>query len=371
MRNPAKLTVHVPDRSRKPAAPDAKSVILKDGPRVRRTATLFEIPDTKRGGIHHDSLKIECQKWENDGWSEVIDKRSVSLEPDEVETLTGFLNARHNNALPTDKGRYVMLPASNDTAALIERIGKLDGPAQSDALAMLLRQATENPGLLRDLVNRLSADDGYLEKAIVALNLAYYEKVVARLEWLIGTSAKEAEFQALLTEHPWLFGSEYSELLDRRCWTRDKQKDFVTRRTTDGRIEVIEIKTPLGGKDLFRYDPDHKNLYPSSELSKVVAQVESYLEGLDKDRDRIRADDQIDTAKVCAKIIIGRDGDESQQAALSRHNGHLHRIEIITFDGLLAIARRVLRYLQEPIGESVSKVIAPVSIYDLDDDIPL
>ncbi len=47
-----------------------------------------------------------------------------------------------------------------------------------------------------------------------------------------------------------MFGSEYSELLDRRRITRDEQADFLLRRTTDGYIELIEIKTPLRGQPL-------------------------------------------------------------------------------------------------------------------------
>ena len=44
-----------------------------------------------------------------------------------------------------------------------------------------------------------------------------------------------------------MLGSEYSELLDRRTWTRDDNVDFMLRRTADNYLEVIEIKTPLGG----------------------------------------------------------------------------------------------------------------------------
>lgn len=51
--------------------------------------------------------------------------------------------------------------------------------------------------------------------------------------------------------------SEYSELVDRRTLTCDEQQDFVVRRTVDGYLEIIEIKTPLKGRALFRYDRSH------------------------------------------------------------------------------------------------------------------
>ena len=42
----------------------------------------------------------------------------------------------------------------------------------------------------------------------------------------------------------------------------------------------------------------------------------------------------------------GRDGDEAQRHALRRFNGHLHRIEVLTFDQLSRTARRVVSYLE-------------------------
>jgi hypothetical protein len=163
-----------------------------------------------------------------------------------------------------------------------------------------------------------------------------------------------------------MFGSEYSALLDQRRWTRDEQLDFVPRRTADGYIELVEIKTPLNGRHLFNVDSRGYH-HAGSALSQVIGQSQVYLEKLDRAQDQIFADDGEDTAKMRAKIIIGRDNGEDQVQALRRHNGHLHRIEIMTFDGLLATARRVVRCLEEPLLEPKF----PASGWnELDDDIP-
>ena len=146
-----------------------------------------------------------------------------------------------------------------------------------------------------------------------------------------------------------MFGSEYSELLDRRRFTRDETLDFMLRRTTDHFLEVIEIKTPLQGASLFRFDADHNCYYISSELAKALAQVEKYLERLDAKRAEILMDDHEDTLKIRGKLIIGRDGDAKQQHALRRLNGHLHRIEVLTLDQLLRIAENVLSYLDRAV----------------------
>jgi hypothetical protein len=108
---------------------------------------------------------------------------------------------------------------------------------------------------------------------------------------------------------------------------------------------VIEIKTALGGADLFVRDRSRDVWYPRAELSAALAQVLGYLEELDADRLSIKARDSEDVNKVRAKIIIGRDRDQHQVNALRRLNGHLHRVEILTFDQLLRIAERVVSYL--------------------------
>lgn len=165
---------------------------------------------------------------------------------------------------------------------------------------------------------------------------------IERLEQLIKENALEKDFQKLLEDNPWIFGSEYSELLKRRIWVRDQQQDFMCKRTTDGFLEVIEIKRPLNDRNLFSWDDSHKTFYPGNELSKSIGQVINYLATLDSDRDRIRSNDGEDTNKIRVKLIIGRDGDERQVESLRNLNSHINRIEIVTFDQLLKIAKRVL-----------------------------
>jgi hypothetical protein len=164
---------------------------------------------------------------------------------------------------------------------------------------------------------------------------------IERLEQLIKEDALEKDFQKLLEDNPWIFGSEYSELLKRRIWVRDQQQDFMCKRTTDGFLEVIEIKRPLNDRNLFSWDDSHKTFYPGNELSKSIGQVINYLATLDSDRDRIRSNDGEDTNKIRVKLVIGRDRDERQVESLRNLNSHINRIEIVTFDQLLKIAKRV------------------------------
>lgn len=170
---------------------------------------------------------------------------------------------------------------------------------------------------------------------------------LAQLEKYIETDAKEADFQALLEENSWMFGSEYCQRLERRRWTRDNQLDFMLRRTTDRYLEMVEIKTPLTNQPLFIKDPSHGSHYPRSELTSVIAQVMHYLEELEAKRDAIKAEDGENVSRMRAKIIIGRDGDRAQTKTLHELNGRLSGIEILTFDQLVRIAKQVLDILSK------------------------
>lgn len=69
-----------------------------------------------------------------------------------------------------------------------------------------------------------------------------------------------------------------------------------------------------------------------------------YIELIDAERYAIEKKVKELVNGVRAKIIIGRDGDEGQQNALRTMNSHFHRIEILTYDQLVRIAKQVLRY---------------------------
>jgi hypothetical protein len=347
------IQVNVLDRDRFPDLYCVKSVGLWEGPRKKREAKYTTVLDRNTYAIHHHELTIQTHR-KLKGQLEPEPERSVTLSTrgvDEIERLLRFLHTAHYGSLPNADGRYLVIPAAaaqREARTLQTLINNLAAPESIGAFADFLDRVAKDPSLLNVLLERATRGPELFAEAAAALNIATYKRIVKQLKSLIDAdpAVPEGRFQDLLKEHPWMFGSEYSELLERRHWTRNEQQDFVVRRTTDNYIELIEIKTPLSGTDLFNYDRSHKSRYPGAELSKVVGQVLNYIEKLDADRHAIRAVDGEDTCKIRAKIVIGRDGDEHQRAALRRYNGHLHRVEVLTFDQLLRIADRVVSYLE-------------------------
>lgn len=360
--------LHVHSRQLSPETqPDlreVRSTVLYDGQRSRKETSYWVIRNRHTGEYHHDQITVKTFR-KTRGALEQLPEKSITLSgdgEDEIQKLVDFIRANRQGAIPSEDGDFLVINAPTDQASrdLLQRmLGDLSATGKVEVLLDVLESTTQNPELLSVLLERAAHDPELFVEAAAALNLATYRKALEKLNTLIvsGERVRESEFQALLTENPWMFGSEYSELLSRRNLTRDEQQDFVLRRTTDNYIEVIEIKTPLEGRPLFIYDSSHDCYYPSSELSKALGQVQHYLEQLDADRLSIIARDNEDPLKVRAKIIIGRSGDPGQEKSLRLFNGHLHRVEIITFDQLLRIANNVLRYLEtamRPDAETVN-----------------
>lgn len=350
--DPLRVEARTFDAERQPDLQGLKSMTLREGPRAKTEVTYTQIRSRHTGKHHHDAVSIKTYRKKKGEWKKDSHK-SVSFSDDgedEIQKLLDFINANRKGAIPNEDSEYLVVgaPDSNlDTNALQRFLADLKTGDRLDVLMQVLESATDNPEMLDALLKRASEDPKLFAEAAAALNLATYRQAVEELDALIAADGvRESAFQDLLMENPWMFGSEYSELLERRNFTRDEEQDFVLRRTTDGFIEIIEIKTPLAGQSLFNHDRSHNCHYPRAELSRVVGQVQHYLEQLDANRSHIVMRDGEDTLKTRAKIIIGRDGDEEECTALRRFNGHLHRIEVITFDQLLAIARRVLSYLE-------------------------
>ena len=321
--------------------------VLKDGPRTFKIATLLELINFKTGEFHHHSLKIDHIEKLKAGWF-AKPKRSARLdseEPDEIEKLYRFLHAIYGNDLKGETGQLHLI-RSEDYAKLEKVLEALPSLTDTDKRQLIKNLLSQVDGTRTSLSEFVKAFQGVKEETLrhlaAASRMVEYTKAFNKLKALIDdASTKEKQLQAHLEGNPWMFGSEYSELLSRRTWTRDDRLDYMLRRTVDDYLEIVEIKTAFSDP-LFIYDSSHDNYYPSAKLSPVIGQVTRYIEEVERNRDTILEKDSADTLKIRARAIVGRDGSTEEQAALRNLNAHLHRIEIITFDQLLRIAKRVL-----------------------------
>ncbi|KAA0206032.1 DUF4263 domain-containing protein [Candidatus Uhrbacteria bacterium] len=320
------------------------NVPLSKGPRSMKSAKLTEI--VSGGELHHRELRIESHERKGGLWS-TVDKRSVGLtdrDPDEVTPLKSFLDAFMSGTLPDAPGQYRIIPkdAHERLVQIARDIPSLELSGKIQVLKVVAEGLARSKETQDALQARIEAGDGgvFLDFA-AAVKLADYSSALARFQEMLGDETlTEPRYQEFLTGQAWMFGTEYSELLDRRVWVRDDQADFMLRRTADGYLEILEIKRPTA--DLFRYDKSHDAWVPAADLSEAIGQVMKYIEEIDKQRNAIRADDDEDPLKIRARVVMGRDGDEHAQAALRNLNSHLHRIEVLTYDQLFRMAERVV-----------------------------
>lgn len=338
-----------------PSVRNISQVVLKDGPKVFRIATLLEIIDRSTGAFHHYSLKIDqIARKPKAGWFTDPEK-SVRLEgdsPDEVDRLYTFLHAIRSEGAACKSGQIHII-RSDDYQKLEALLDAVPDLATSDKIQLIrtvFDQIQASQATIHDFVAAFEGSNPDSIKHIArASRYIDYRKAIDHLRCLVDTSGTtEQEFQSHLSENPWMFGSEYSQLLPRRKWTRDDNLDYMLRRTVDGYLEIVEIKTAFTEK-LFIHDRSHDSFYPSSRLSTVLGQVMRYVEEVERARDGILAKDGFDCLKIRARIILGRDGDVAEQAALRKFNSHLHAIEILTYDQLMRIAERVVGVFDPPV----------------------
>jgi hypothetical protein len=351
------VKVRIIQSVKNPNVGKTEQVVLKEGPRAFRLATLFKIMKPETGELHHYSLRIDSINRMKAGWFHRPEK-SVSLEgkePDEIDRLFLFLQAHLEGKLTDATGELHIIRSEEyeKLERLIDLIPNLSSPDMVEIIKLILPRIKDAKSYLPKFIETFeSTDPQTLKNVAVAASFVKHKKAYEKLKTLVETdNTIESEFQDLLADNPWMFGSEYSELLDRRTWTRDDNLDFMLRRTSDNYLEIVEIKTPFK-EPLFLHDKSHDSYYPSSKLSPVLGQVIRYISEIERNRDTILSKDKCDTLKIRARIIVGSDGDRSHQEALRSFNAHLHRIEVMTFDQLVRIAGRVLSVFEgEPTSE--------------------
>lgn len=352
------VKVRIRTATRNPNVGRTEQVVLKEGPRAFRLATLMEIIKPESGEIHHYVLKIDSIDRTKKGWFYKAEK-SVSLEgqdPDEIERLFRFMKAHLEGKLQSTGDLHILTSTDYDKLGkLVDVVPNLSSPDIVELVKLIVPRIRNAASYFSDFVEAFGQSDAQtVSHLATAARLVQHTGAYKRLNELAAANeVPEQAYQELLSKHPWMFGSEYSELLDRRKWTRDDNVDFMLRRTSDNFLEIVEIKTPFS-EPLFIHDKSHDSYYPSARLSPVLGQVMRYITEIERSRDQILSKDKCDTLKIRARIIVGRDGDEHQQAALRTLNGHLHRVEVITFDQLLRIASRVLSVFSDSAGAQES-----------------
>lgn len=332
--------------------PDIEGVrtwILRDSVRSKKIAKYWTIRDRHTGNVHHHQLTIETINHvkKDKGWF-VQEKNTITLSDEDENDISKLFNALASIPQIGDQGDAIIInPRDHNNDRLHQILNALAKSGRKvDLLAEILSWSDNDPNVTAGLI-KLASDHPLRSKSLAAgLNYGRYSKSLHEFKDLVEADRPEREYQSFLEHNSWMFGSEYAELMPKRALALGIQLDFPLRRTVDGYLEIIEIKTPLNDKPLFLKDNSHDNLYPRTELGQDIAQARKYLRILDADQYRILAQDKILVEKVRAKVIVGRDrGNSELLEAIRQLNADQNRVEVITYDGLIRIAERILEIL--------------------------
>jgi hypothetical protein len=331
-----------------PSLESVKTLILQEGKQVIKLVKCWDIRSQHTGEYKFSNLVFATlRKTKKRGW-EFETRRSITLgdknNPDMVERLIRFLSSI--KSLDTSGDVFIVGANGIDKEKLAEALKVVSGTGQQSVLISQIIEWINQDQQALEQLTELSSDDILRSQSLVAaITYSRYHKAIIQLKKMIEDNLPERDYQKFLEENHWIFGSEYSELINKRSLVVGQQLDFPLRRTVDGYLDVIEIKTPLKGKSGFIRDGSHDNYYPGTDIHKNTSQVLNYLNALEADRHRIMVHDRIDVTKVRGKLIIGRDGSEEEQEARRLYNANQKSIEVMSFDGLIRIGQRILQIM--------------------------
>ena len=335
------------ESSVKPDLAGYKRCILKHGARANKIAVFWTIRDRHTGEPHHNVLKLATlSQTKKRGWEQT--ENSITLTDEDGDEISLLFHFMASEGLVEDHGDYAVVNLAELDERQFQRI--LGATLSSNRTASVLEEIANwidsEPTATEGLI-KLASDNPMRSKSLVAaLNYGRYSRAIEDLRILVEANELEHAYQKFLEENFWMFGSEYSELIPNRNLLVNMQLDFPLRRTVDGYLDIIEIKRPMNDKPLFRQDK-RGNWSEITEIVEARSQADNYIANIDAVQYQIWLKEHLDTEKVRAKVVIGRDGDEDQTRAMRRLNAQMHRIEFITYDQLLKIAQRILNILAE------------------------
>lgn len=182
-------------------------------------------------------------------------------------------------------------------------------------------------------------------------------QTVAELRDLVlNPDTTENEIQKMIGRKYWLFGGQYTGVLERRDGFALDEHD-IPLVCADRSIHIIELKRP--GHRLVKAQRNH--LIVSNDVHAAVGQCMNYLRGIDElgaamgTYHRNELGLEYDYRRARGTVIIGHPDlsetdnitREQVEQTIRSYNAHLSRVQVITFADLVDSADRALRFEAE------------------------
>lgn len=305
-----------------------------------------------------EGLCLHIGRYKKVGRSEVPEsedpKSHLTLDEEETKNLVDFIE---NNHAPLKAGERSYIPLE----------GALD-PKTVQRLRQIFQDGDKQRVL--DLI----ADNDLLPEEILQ-GVQHRKRMaeVAEFRRMLDADLVEHRWQTWLQKNSWVLGTDFVRVLDERAIDPDNITDYLMQ-AYDGFLDIVEIKRPGGGLRFWSATRDHRNLVPSTDLTKAITQALGYLYEVERQsdsnafRERVQG---VEVTKPRCVLVFGRSNDwgDDERRAYRILNSSYHSLTIMTYDHVLSRAERMLSPHEDASGATDDKIGDSYS-QDLDDEIP-
>lgn len=210
-----------------------------------------------------------------------------------------------------------------------------DSNYDADILELILN----NKQLMKKVVESGLSENNMLD----AIRYSYREKELKEFESMLSQRNNEHDWQSWISDHRWILGSPYANILERNIDLKTQVDFFV--HSIDGYVDIVEIKRP--DMKLFTHDNNHDNYYPSKDLSLALSQCMKYTNHLEIQQDSNTFTERVGSVlKPRCILIAGLENElsEREQKQLRILNSTLHGITITPYDTLLRNAKSMIKF---------------------------
>lgn len=291
---------------------------------IRKDVTLFQVPSGQQ--------KIQCWLMES--------KAGKYVEAVHISRRTGK-GVYGSQEVTLSLGALVALQQFMKSLFVVDTNERVQLPITTQNVDEDGTRKVVSEKEFADLIraNIKSTDDFYKLLSIQKMELA-----VEQLEHIMtGDYKNEVEIQSFLKSNIWMFGNDYSYIVQNGRINTQNILDMVPQ-NYESYIDIIEVKLPK--EKLFNYDDSHNNYYSTSALTKAIAQTQNYIFELEK-----KTVDEVYQSKNECKVIRPKGiilfgssvplNDEEKQY-LRILNSSYHNIQIITYQQLMEKSKNTL-----------------------------
>lgn len=305
----------------------SKSAELKRKKTVTTRALFWKIPHDS--GVEDIHLKIGRYRI-TEAFDDVLEttqpKSELTLDHEEFQGLLKFLGESYE---PFRQGVKAFIP--------LDRPFDIESAKQIKALFSLPDK--------KELINFILKNEVIPDELEAGLRQAQRARAVKQFEKMLFDNLREPEWQKWFQSNSWVLGSQFVRVLDERHIDVQHISDFLME-AYDGFLDVVEIKRPEGGMSFWASALDHGNHIPSTELTKAVAQATRYIFEVEREVNSIKFRERVGGVKAVKPrcfLVFGRSGDwnAAQLEAYRILNASYHNLTILTYDHVLARARRI------------------------------